>query len=111
MTQTEWVRACSAGDVEFEDVMPYERGGVQYAIFRSATGDFYATDGWCTHERAALCDGLVMDNTIECPRHNGRFDFTTGRATAIPAIAPLATYPVRVVDGEVQINVITDAGQ
>ena len=37
--------------------------------------EYYATDGLCTHEQVHLADGLVMDNIIECPKHNGRFDY------------------------------------
>jgi 3-phenylpropionate/trans-cinnamate dioxygenase ferredoxin subunit len=52
-----------------------------------------------------LCDGLVMDNTIECPKHNGRFDYTTGRAAGAPVLVDLRTYPVRVEDGTVFIEI------
>lgn len=47
-----------------------------YAVFRSAEDEFFATAGLCTHEKIHLADGLVMDHVIECPKHNGRFDYT-----------------------------------
>jgi len=31
-----------------------------------------------------LAGGFVMDNLIECPKHNGRFDYTTGQAKGAP---------------------------
>ena len=37
-----------------------------------------------------------MGRIIECPKHNGRFDFTTGRAKGAPACIDLKTYPVKV---------------
>jgi 3-phenylpropionate/trans-cinnamate dioxygenase ferredoxin component len=56
------------------------------------------------HERAYLADGLVMDNLIECPKHNGRFDHRTGAAKRAPACIDLRTYSVRVEDGRVLID-------
>ena len=63
-----WVEACPVGDIDREDVIPFEHLGCQYAIYCSTDGTFYATDGLCTHERAVLADGLVMDHIIECPK-------------------------------------------
>lgn len=102
---SKWIAACQTDDIEPEDVVPFQHEGVDYAIYRSPDDDFYATAGHCTHERMLLCDGLVMDNTIECPKHNGRFDYTTGRAAGAPVLVDLRTYPVRVEDGTVFIEI------
>ena len=99
-----WVRACAIDDVEDEDVVPFAHDGVDYAIYRSPDGRFYATEGLCSHGRVKLCDGLVMDNVIECPKHNGRFDYTTGAALATPATVDLRTYPTRVEGRDVLID-------
>jgi 3-phenylpropionate/trans-cinnamate dioxygenase ferredoxin reductase subunit len=83
----DWVVACSVDDIEEEDVLRFDHEGRTYAIYRSPDGDFFATDGLCTHESVHLADGLVMDNIIECPKHNGRFDYRTGEAGARAAAA------------------------
>ena len=46
-----------------------------------------------------------MDDVIECPMHNGRFDYTNGKALGAPVLVDLRTYPTRVVDGTVYIDV------
>ena len=99
------VSACAADDIDPEDVIPFTRGGQDYAIYRSPDDVYYATDGHCTHERTLLCDGLVMGRVIECPMHNGRFDYTSGKALGAPVLTDLHTYPVKVVDGTVYIEV------
>jgi 3-phenylpropionate/trans-cinnamate dioxygenase ferredoxin component len=38
----------------------------------------------------------VMGSIIECPLHNGRFDFTTGAAKGAPVCVDLKTYAVKV---------------
>lgn len=101
----QWVRACAVVDVELEDVWPFEYRGREYAIYRSPGDRFYATDGLCSHEEANLADGFVMEHIIECPRHNGRFDYRTGEAKGPPACVDLRTYPVKVEGGEVLIEV------
>jgi 3-phenylpropionate/trans-cinnamate dioxygenase ferredoxin component len=92
---TTWVPACKADDIDSEDIIPFEHDGHQYAIYRSSDDEFFATDGHCTHERELLCDGLVMGRTIECPKHNGRFDYASGKALGAPVIEDLKTYPIK----------------
>jgi 3-phenylpropionate/trans-cinnamate dioxygenase ferredoxin subunit len=100
-----WVRACAADEIDEEDVARFDHGDRTFAIYRSPEDAFYATDGLCTHQAIHLADGLVMDHTIECPKHNGRFDYRDGRALGAPACVNLRTYPVRVEDGMVLVDV------
>ena len=66
---------------------------------------FHAMDGICSHEKVHLCDGLVMEGTVECPKHNATFDYRTGEAKRAPACVNLKTFPVRVQDGQVYIEI------
>jgi 3-phenylpropionate/trans-cinnamate dioxygenase ferredoxin subunit len=99
-----WVEACAADDIELEDVIRFDHDVRSFAIYRSPGGTYYATDGWCTHEQAHLADGLVLDNIIECPKHNGRFDYRTGAAKGAPVCVDLRTYPVKVEAGRIFID-------
>lgn len=101
----EWIEACAVDDVEAEDVIRFDHGDRTFAIYRSPDDAFFATDGFCTHERAHLAEGLVMGDIIECPKHNGRFDYRTGAAKGAPVCVDLRTYPVRVEGGKVLIAV------
>jgi 3-phenylpropionate/trans-cinnamate dioxygenase ferredoxin subunit len=99
-----WVDACAVDDVEAEDVIEVECGGRSFAVYRSPQDTFHATDALCTHERASLADGLVQGDIIECPKHNGRFNYKTGEATRAPARVNLCAYAVRTEAGRVQIK-------
>ncbi len=101
---TQWIEACAAGDIEEEDLIRFDHGGKTFAIYRSPDDEYFATDGLCTHEKVHLCDGLVMDYIIECPMHNGRFDYRTGEAKGAPVCVDLKTYPVKVEGGRVFID-------
>jgi 3-phenylpropionate/trans-cinnamate dioxygenase ferredoxin subunit len=102
---SQWVKACAAGDVDEEDVMRFDHDGKTFAIYRSPDDKYYATDGLCTHEKVHLADGLVMDEIIECPKHNGRFDYRTGAAKGAPVCVNLKTYAVKLEDGNVMIDI------
>lgn len=96
---SEWVEACAVDDVETEDVIRFDHGGKTYAIYRSPDDEWFCTDGLCSHEQVHLADGLVMDYVIECPKHNGQFDYRNGEAMRAPVCVNLATYPAKV-DGD-----------
>ena len=96
---TKWVRACARDDVEAEDLIRFDHEDRTFAIYQSPEGAFFCTDGFCSHEQVHLAGGLVMDHIVECPGHNGHFDYRTGEAVRSPACVRLNTYPVRI-DGE-----------
>jgi MocE subfamily Rieske [2Fe-2S] domain protein len=102
---TYWVEACAVDDLAEEDVTGFVHNGKTYAIYRLLGDQFYASDGICTHEKAELAGGLIINGCIECPRHNGRFDVTTGAAVRAPARKPLRTYPAERRGNKVVINI------
>ena len=104
MSTDRWVAVCAIDEIDPEDVIRVEPDGRPLAIYRSPQDTFHATDAFCTHERAELADGLVMGHLIECPKHNGRFDYTTGEAKRVPAREPLCVHPVRIQDGHVYVR-------
>jgi len=101
----DWVEACGAGDVELEEVIRFDHGSRTFAIYRSPEDEYFCTDGLCSHEKVHLCDGLVMDNVIECPKHNGQFDYKTGEAIRVPACVNLKTYRTKVENDRVLIEI------
>ncbi|MXX88778.1 MAG: Rieske 2Fe-2S domain-containing protein [Boseongicola sp. SB0677_bin_26] len=100
-----WVRACDANEVEVEDLVRFDHGDRTFAVYRSPDDGYFCTDGLCTHEQVHLADGLVMDYEIECPKHNATFDYRTGEARRAPACVNLATYPVKIENGSVWIEI------
>lgn len=99
-----WIDACASDEIELEDLIRFDHEGRTFAIYRSPQDEYFCTDGLCTHENVHLEDGLVMDYVIECPKHNGQFDYRTGEALRAPVCVNLATYPVRVEGGRVLIG-------
>lgn len=63
----------------------------------------FATNGLCTHEKVHLADGSVIDDTVECPKHNGRFNYRSGAPLRAPVCVALATFPARITAGRIEI--------
>jgi 3-phenylpropionate/trans-cinnamate dioxygenase ferredoxin component len=100
-----WIDACATDAVDEEDLIRWDHGAQTFAIYHSPEGEFFATAGRCTHEDVHLCDGLVMGHLIECPKHNGQFDYRTGEAKRAPVCVALRTFPVKVEGGRVFVEV------
>lgn len=100
-----WVKAFNLKDVPQEDVRRWDYGSRSFAIFRTSDDTCYATDDICTHEHAHISDGFVMNHTIECPRHAGCFDFRTGEALNPPACVRLVTFPTKVEEEVIYVDV------
>lgn len=101
----DWIEICRPDDIDAEDVIRFDHGTRTFAIYRSPDDEYFATDGLCTHEQVHLADGLVLDDIIECPKHNGRFNYRTGAAKSAPACVNLRTYPVKIEGGKVHIRI------
>jgi Na(+)-translocating NADH:ubiquinone oxidoreductase F subunit len=99
-----WIEVCAANHLSIEDVVRFDHAGKTYAVYCTAKGEFYATDGICTHGNTHLADGMVKGDLIECPKHNGRFNVIDGSPRRKPVCVALQTYPVRVTDGKIQLK-------
>ena len=99
-----WIPVCKLEEIDDEDLVVEEIEGHEYAVYRIGD-DVFATDGKCTHESFSLEGGLVMDGVIECPLHGGRFEVATGKALSPPACENLKTYPAKVENGEVLVEI------
>ena len=98
----EWIKVAS--ESELEKQMRVEHDGEAYALFRLGD-EVYALDDVCSHEYSRLSEGDIFRGQVACPKHGSRFDIKTGKVTGFPATKPVHTYPVKVEDGEIYIQV------
>jgi 3-phenylpropionate/trans-cinnamate dioxygenase ferredoxin subunit len=73
-------------------------------IIVNVDGDFYAVKDVCTHDGGTLSDGELINDELVCPRHGAHFCVKTGEALTPPAYEPVLTYPIRIQNGKVQIQ-------
>jgi len=101
--------------IEFVDIAPaselpsgerlfLEIEGKAIVIFNIAD-QLFAIGDVCTHDDGPLGDGDLEGYNIVCPRHGAEFDVRTGKVMQMPAVVDIPAYPVRVVDGMIQVGV------
>ena len=104
---TQWIAVAMEGDL-FEGaaiaVTPIDD---EIAIYKTEAGEVFATDNICSHGHARLCDGFLEGHEIECPFHQGRFDIRNGEATLAPCEDAIRSYPGKVEDGKVWLQLAT----
>ena len=99
-----WIRITSAEQIPLREGRSVRIDDVEIAIFN--LGDrFVAVDNACPHRGGPLCDGIVSGTTVACPLHGYKFCLETGNMLK-PALGVRAdTYPVRVEDGIILVQV------
>ena len=70
-------------------------------------GEYFAIEDRCSHDDGPLCEGDwdADDCLVVCPRHGSQFDLRTGIPRSLPAYEPVDTFPVRVEDGVVRLEI------
>jgi 3-phenylpropionate/trans-cinnamate dioxygenase ferredoxin subunit len=91
-------------DLPAGERMFLEIGETPVVVFNIA-GKLFAIGDVCTHDDGPLGDGELDGHQIICPRHGARFDVDTGKALTLPAVADTPSYPLRVVDGQIEIGI------
>ena len=98
------IAACNTDDVSPDEVLQvFIDGRAPIAVY-NLDGAYFATDDTCTHGDASLAEGDIEDGDIICPFHMGAFDIRTGEATVPPCVSPIRSYPVRIEDGTVYVE-------
>ena len=97
------VRVAKATDIAPGTAKRFELGSRSIAVC-NVDGEFFAIDDTCTHEEASLSEGVLEGEEIECPLHAARFNVKTGSVVAPPAFVDLETFKVRVLDGDIEIE-------
>lgn len=77
--------------------------GRMVAVFRRGE-TFHAIDDFCPHMGASLAEGYLEEDSVSCPWHAWRFCIRDGTWEDNPRIK-IDAFPVRVLDGEVQVLV------
>lgn len=99
----QFVELCPVGDVPEGERIYFDLSG-QAVVLLNISGKYYAIADVCSHDDGPLGEGEVEGCEIICPRHGARFDLRSGKATRSPAFVDIPWFPVRVVDGMIEIG-------
>jgi 3-phenylpropionate/trans-cinnamate dioxygenase ferredoxin component len=96
-------RVAAAAEIPPGTAKPFSVEGTGILVC-NVDGDFYAIEDTCTHDGGQLDQGTMEGLCVVCPRHGATFDVRTGAATP-PAVMPVLTFPVRVAQGDIFVEV------
>ena len=99
-----WIFVCDAEELDAEDVLRFDHAGRSFALCLTDEGEVFCTEGFCPQDGAHLAGGLVEDTLLECPNGECLYDLRDGQPKGGPARRALATYPARLVDGRVELD-------
>jgi 3-phenylpropionate/trans-cinnamate dioxygenase ferredoxin component len=103
---TAQIEVCTAGELPSGEMRLVEVDGAKIGVF-NCDGSLYAIEDRCSHDDGPLAEGPfdAASCTVECPRHGSLFDLTSGRPKTLPAYQPVQTYPVKIEDDTIKLEV------
>src|SRR6185436_7592970 len=103
-TKIEFLEIAPASELPNGERLFVDIEGKPIVIFNIA-GQFFSIADVCSHDDGLLGDGYLEGYSIVCPRHGAEFDVRTGKVISMPAVVDIPAYPVKVVDGMIQLGI------
>ena len=100
---SEWITVFNENALMNGENSVIDVDGTEVAVFK-IDDQFYAIEDVCSHDGTEIASGELDGDEIICPRHGARFCVKTGAVKSAPAYEDIHSYPVRIVDGMVQIK-------
>ena len=101
--------------IEFLDITPLEQLPPGQRIFVEVedrpivvfniAGGLFSIADVCSHDDGPVGEGDLEGFAITCPRHGAEFDVRSGKVLKMPAVVDIPAYPVRVLDGMIQLGI------
>jgi 3-phenylpropionate/trans-cinnamate dioxygenase ferredoxin subunit len=99
-----YYRVASIGEIPNGERIFFDINAQPVVLFNIG-GNFFAIGDVCSHDDGPLGDGDLADFVIKCPRHGATFDVRSGKALTLPAVIDIPAYPIRVVDGQIEVGI------
>jgi len=99
----EWINVFNENALMNGENSVIDVDGTEVAVFK-IDDQFYAIEDVCSHDGTEIASGELDGDEIICPRHGARFCVKTGAVKSAPAYEDIHSYPVRIVEGKVQIK-------
>lgn len=103
-SKVDFIEIAPASELPPGERLFVEIGGKPVVIFNIA-GQFFSIEDVCSHDDGPVGEGTLESYTITCPRHGAQFDVRTGKVLQMPAVVDIPAYPVKVVDGMIQLGI------
>jgi 3-phenylpropionate/trans-cinnamate dioxygenase ferredoxin component len=103
---SEIIDVCPLAELPPGQMRLVEHDDLEIGVF-NCDGTIYAIEDRCSHDDGPLAEGTLDESacTLECPRHGSLFSLRDGAPKTLPAYTPVETFPVRVEDDQIKVEV------
>jgi 3-phenylpropionate/trans-cinnamate dioxygenase ferredoxin subunit len=99
-----FIAVTAAADIEEKCFSTFEINGTGIVICRFRD-EYFAIENRCSHAQSTFDDGRMRGYNIICPLHGATFDIRDGSCTGAPARKPIRSFPLRIVDGRIEVAI------
>lgn len=104
ITDFDWRLIGRVEDIPRQGARCVKNGEMTIAVFRTSDDQVFAMEDRCPHKNGPLSQGIVHAGCVTCPLHNWVISLESGEAQGADE-GRVATFPVKVEDGEVYLNI------
>ncbi len=103
MSEQRFTAVTEARDIKEKNFSTFDVNGTGIVIchFRD---EYFAIENQCSHALSAFDAGRMRGYNIICPLHGATFDIRDGSVTSLPAKQPIRSFPLRIVDGIIEVD-------
>ena len=102
MSEQVFKTVTAAQDIEEKSFSTFEINGTGIVICRFRD-EYFAIENRCSHAQSTFDDGRMRGYRIMCPLHGATFDIRDGSCTGAPASKSIRSFPLRIVDGMIEV--------
>ena len=103
MPEPEFTRVTESGNVPEKGFSCFNIEGRALVICRFRD-EFFALENMCSHAASTFDEGRMRGYRLMCPLHGASFDIRDGSVTGAPATRGIRSFPVRIVDGTLEVD-------
>lgn len=107
MSDPAFTAVATAEEIAEKSFATFDVNGTAVVICRFRD-EYFALENLCSHAQATFDDGRLRGYQLICPLHGGTFDIRDGCATGKPARNPIRAFPLRIVEGVIEVAVDAD---
>jgi len=100
-----WIQVCREEELSDGQFKIIEDEDGEELLVARAEGELSAVVNECSHDRRGFDGGCIEAGQLICPRHGARFCLRTGKALTAPAYVDIETFPVKVEEGIILVEV------
>ena len=106
-TNHSFIAVTSEDNIAEKSIACFDVDGTAVAICRFKN-EYFALENSCSHALSTFEGGRLRGYRIMCPLHGATFDIRDGSPTGAPAKQAIRTFPLRIVDGMIEVDVGDD---